>query len=298
MIFDFDMVDLRLLVNVVDTLSLTRGAERSNMSAPAASARIRKMEEALGKQLFYRTTQGLAPTSAGRTVLRHALLILRQVQELTGELLENAGDMRGNLRLYANTLSINEFLPAALQKFLLNFPGMNIDLHERPSADIARALKQGAADIGILSADVPNDGLECMPYRTERLVLVTSCSHPLAGRAAVHFGQTLEADYIGLKDDTALQSFVMRAAYREGLAMKLRIQVNNFEALCRLVDSGVGIGVIPESVARRHAERLRIAIVVLQDEWAVRDLKIAVREMRSLPAPARALIEVLVAPAA
>src|SRR4051794_23637330 len=113
MIFDFDMVDLRLFVNVVDTLSLTRGAERSNMSAPAASACIRKMEEALGKQLFYRTTQGLAPTSAGRTVLRHALRILRQVQELTGELLENAGDMRGSLRLYANTLSINEFLPPA-----------------------------------------------------------------------------------------------------------------------------------------------------------------------------------------
>jgi DNA-binding transcriptional LysR family regulator len=295
---DFDLVDLRLFVNVVDTLSLTRGAERSHLSTPAASARIRKMEQALGTQLFYRIAQGLAPTSAGHTVLRHALVILGQVGQLTGELRGNAGSMTGNIRLYANTLSISEFIPPALQKFLLNFPGMNIDLHERASVDIARALKQGAADIGIVSADIPSEGLECMPYRTERLVLVTPRGHPLAGSKPIDFGQTLDADYIGLKEDTALQSFIMRAASREGVPMKLRIQVNNFEALCSLVDSGVGVAIIPESVARRHAQRFHIAIVALRDDWAIRDLKIAVRDMQSLAAPAKALIEVLVAPAA
>jgi DNA-binding transcriptional LysR family regulator len=298
MSFDFDLVDLRLFVNVVDTLSLTRGAERSHLSAPAASARMRKMEQALGTQLFYRVAQGLAPTSAGHTVLRHALVILGQVGQLTGELRENAGSMTGNIRLYANTLAISEFIPPALQKFLLNFPGMNIDLHERASAEIARALKQGAADIGIVSADIPSEGLECMPYRTERLVLVTPREHPLACGKLTDFGQTLDADYIGLKEDTALQSFIMRAASREGVAMKLRIQVNNFEALCSLVDSGVGVAIIPDSVARRHAQRFDIAIVALRDDWAIRDLKIAVRDMQSLAAPARALIEVLVAPAA
>jgi DNA-binding transcriptional LysR family regulator len=267
------------------------------MSVPAASARMRKMEEALGRQLFYRTGQGLAPTSAGHAVLRHALAILRQVEQLTGELRENAGGMSGNIRLYANTLSISDFIPPALQTFLLKFPGVNIDLHECSSTDIARALKQGAADIGILSADVPGDGLDCVPYRTERLVLITPRGHPLADGGPVDFAQTLKVDYIGLKENMALQSFIMRAASREGAAMKLRIQVNNFEALCGLVDSGVGVAIIPESVARRHAKHLGIAIVGLLDDWAVRDLKIAARDLQSLAAPAKALIDVLVAPA-
>ncbi len=296
MAFDFDLIDLQLFVNVVDTLSLTRGAERSHMSAPAASARIKKIEEALGTQLFYRTTQGLTPTSAGHTVLKNALGILRQAEQLSEECQAGAGSMKGNIRLYASTLAISEFIPCALQKFLLSFPGMNIDLHERASTDIARALKQGTADIGILSADVPGEGLECVPYRRERLVLVAPAGHALAGVGPVDFGQTLQADHIGLTESTALQSFIIRAASREGMALKLRIQVNNFESLCNLVESGVGVGIIPDSVARRHARRLRIAIVMLRNDWAIRDLKIAVRDMRSLSPPAKALIDVLTAP--
>ena len=292
----FDLIDLRLFVNVVDTLSLTRGAERSHMSTPAASARIKKLEEAFGTQLFHRSTQGLAPTPDGDAVLRHALVILKQADLLASELRKNVGELRGTIRLYANTLSISEFIPAALQKFLLDYPGINIDLHERPSAEIAKALKQGAADVGILSADVPDDGLQSIAYRTERLVLVAPAGHPLAAARQIDFGQALACDFIGLKESMALQSFVVRAAAREGLTMKTRIQVNNFQALCGLVDSGVGVAIIPESVARRHAQHFAIGIVGLRDRWARRELHIAVRDLEQLPPAPRALIAALVAP--
>jgi DNA-binding transcriptional LysR family regulator len=285
--FDFDLIDVRLIVNVVDTSSLTRGAGRSHLSAPAASARLKKVQESLGTQLFYRTTQGLVPTSAART-------ILRQFDLLGSELRENTGRLSGCIRLHANTLSISGFLPAALEKFLLGFPGMNIDLHERPSAGIARALKQGQADVGILTSDVPDDGLHYLPYRTEHLVLVAPLDHALARDGEpVDFARTLACDYVGLNEHASLQTFVMRAASGEGIPMKLRIQAHNFEALCSLVESGVGVGVVPRSVALRHARHLRIAIVALRDGWAVRELQIAVRDMDALSASAVALIDVL-----
>lgn len=296
--FDFDLVDLRLLVNVVDTSSLTRGAARSHMSAPAASARIKKMEEGLHAQLFYRTTQGLVPTSSGHTVLRHARLILGQAGKLAAELNESAASMKGSIRLYANTLSISEFVPPALQSFLLSFPQVNIDLQERPSAEIARALRQGAADVGILAADAPSEGLECLPYRSERLVLVTAASHSLAQRQAIDFSEIEQADYVGLKESVALQAFIAHAAAQAGFSMKIRIQASNFEALCSLVESGVGVGIVPESVARRHAQRLNIAIVALRDRWAVRELQIAVRDRHALSAPVQALIDAFMAPPA
>ncbi|MBN9430253.1 MAG: LysR family transcriptional regulator [Burkholderiales bacterium] len=296
--FDFDLVDLHLLINVVDSSSLTRGAARSHMSAPAASARIKKMEEGLHTQLFYRTTQGLVPTSSGHTVLRHARLILGQVGRLTDELNEGAASMKGSIRLYANTLSISEFVPPTLQSFLLSYPEVNIDLQERPSAEIARALRQGTADVGILAADAPSEGLECLPYRSERLVLVTAASHSLAQRQAIDFSEIEQADYVGLNESVALQAFISRAAAQAGFAMKIRIQASNFEALCSLVESGVGVGIVPESVARRHAQRLNIAIVALRDRWAVRDLEIAVRDRYALSAPVQALIDAFMAPSA
>lgn len=90
-----------------------------------------------------------------------------------------------------------------------------------------------------------------------------------------------------------MQAFVTRAAAREGFSMKRRIQANDFESLCNLVQSGVGVAIVPESVARRHARHLSLAVLPLRDEWAVRKLVIAARDMQALTPPARALVDVL-----
>jgi len=298
MAFHFDLVDLQLFANIVDTQSLTRGAERSHLSAPAASARIKKLEDALCVQLFYRTAQGLAPTSSGQTLLQHARQVLRQIERLDADLRRGSANIRGNIRVFANTLSISEFIPVALERFLIAFPEVNIDLHERTTPDIARAVRQGEADIGILSGDAGVDGLDLLPYRSERLVLITCAGHGLAGEGEVDFSRVLNEDYIGLKEGTALHAFIDRAAAQQGVRLKVRIRVSNFEALCSLVASGIGVGLIPESVARRHAGRLAIEMVRLRDGWALRRLQIAVRSADALSVPARALIEELRAPVA
>jgi DNA-binding transcriptional LysR family regulator len=121
------------------------------------------------------------------------------------------------------------------------------------AADIARALKQGQADVGILSSDLPDDSLCDLPYRTEHLLLVTPRKHALAAEASVDFARTLAFDHVGLSEHAALQAFIRRMAAGEGIPMKLRIQASNFEALCGLVASGVGVGVIP--ARRRGAMR-------------------------------------------
>jgi DNA-binding transcriptional LysR family regulator len=290
---DFDLMDLRLFVNVVDTLSLTRGAQRSHISIPAASARIKKVEEALATRLFYRTTQGLVPTSAGQIFLTHARIVLQNVQQMTDALRSDTGSLRGEIRLYANTLSISEFVTPALQRFLMDFPEVNIDLHERTSGEILRAVKSGAADIGILSTDQEGCDLTFLPYRTEQLVVITPLGHPLAQAQPARFASTLTSDYIGLKENTALQAFTTRVAAADGAVLKTRIRADTFEALCQLVSSGVGLGLIPRAVAERQAKLLPLCIVALQDGWAVRELKIGVRDLQSLSPQARMLIQVL-----
>src|SRR3546814_13567024 len=101
----------------------------------------------------------------------------RRSSELT--LRSQAGSLEGCIRLVVNTLSMGDTIPSVIEKFLLAHPRMYIDLHERPSGEIARALKQGAADIGILANDVPDESLICPAYRTERLVLATPSEHTL-----------------------------------------------------------------------------------------------------------------------
>lgn len=296
MAYDFDLVDLRLFLNVDETQSLTRGAQRSHISIPAASARIKKVEEAMAVKLFYRTNTGLMPTSSGQTFLVHAREVLLRVQQMHDALRCETPHLSGQICLHANTLSMGEFVSPAVQRFLLDHPAINIDLHERPSSDIARSVKSGEADLGILSADQAPQDLVLFPYRCEHLVLVTRRGHALAGAPGLRFANALAEDFVGLKEHAALQAFTIRMAHQESGTLKVRIQADSLDALCELVASGIGVGLIPRSVALRCADRWSIAISELEDEWSVRELKVAIKNLSAMSPQARKLLDVLVSP--
>ncbi len=290
----FDLPDIKLFVNIAEANSLTRGAERSHMSLPAASIRIKNLEEGLGVKLLYRTSQGVTLTPPGQAFMHHARLVLQQLTELRGDLAEYVKGSRGHVRIFANTTAMAEFLPALLPQFLASHPDVNIDLKERLSNDIVRAVSEGKVDVGIVAGNVRTDGLEVLPFREDRLVLVTSESHPLAARDQIDFGEALAYDFVGMVEASAIHAFLAAAANELNRQIKIRIQVGNFEAACRMVEANVGIGVIPYSAATRHAKYMNIRTVGIADDWAVRKLQIVLRSKQSLPMFARELVELLV----
>ncbi|MGB7480886.1 MAG: LysR substrate-binding domain-containing protein [Burkholderiaceae bacterium] len=291
----FDLVDLRLFVNISEENSLTGGAERSHLSLPAASARVKNLEDGFGVRLLHRGGQGVTLTPPGQALLHQARLVLQQLEQLRGDMQEYARGIKGHLRIFANTTAITDFLPNALPAFLAEHPDISIDLRERLSHDIVRAVSDGRTDIGIVAGNVRTEGLEVLPYQRDRLVLATALDHPLAQRDAVHFEQTLDYDYVGLPEASAIHAFLQRAAADLNRPLKIRIQVGNFDALCRMIEAGAGIGILPDSAAQRYARTMALRIVQLEDEWAVRDLQICVRSLQSLPLFARQLVERLTA---
>ena len=290
----FDFVDLKLFVNIAEMNSLTRGAERSHMSLPAASTRIKNLEENLGAKLLYRASNGVTLTPPGQVLLQHALEMQRQMEQLCSDLQEYAQGVKGHIRLFANTTAITEFLPGVLSRFLASHRNVNVDLRERLSPSIVRAVTDGTADIGIVAGNVRMEGLEVVPYREDRLILVCARGHALGQRADVSFEETLEFDHVCLPEASAIHSFLREAADRARRRLKLRIQVGNFEAMCRMVAANVGIGILPESAARRQAKSSDIRLVALSDKWALRDLKICVRSLELLPSFARDLVALIV----
>lgn len=289
----FDLVDLRLFANIAETNSLTHGAERSYMSLPSASERVKKMEERLGTKLLYRNQQGVTLTPAGQVVLHHARLVLQQLMHLRADLRGYVEGMKGLIRIFATTTAINEFLPSALSTYLSEHPDLNVDIREHASDDIVRAIAEGMADIGIISGSASSEGLEVIPYRRDRLVLAMPVSHELASRAAVNFVDILKFDHIGWLEGSAMHAFLSRAT-KSLHKLNIRVQVSNFEVLCRMVEANVGIGVLTETAARRRAKFMNISIVPLSEAWAVREFQICVRSLELLPRFGRELLEYLV----
>ncbi|MEO8279411.1 MAG: LysR family transcriptional regulator [Ideonella sp.] len=289
----FDLVDIRLLINVADASSMGRGAEKSYLSAPAASNRIKGLEDSFGVKLLYRSNSGVTLTPAGQTFVHHARAVFAQVDHLHDDLNAYASGIRGHVRLWANTTAMTEFLPSGLAAFMASHPDVNIELRERLSHEIVRAVDEGVTDIGIVAGDVCTDRLQTLPYRDDRLVLVCSATHPLATNESVDFVDTLEHDYVGLAESSAIHRFLTQAANVAGRKLSSRIEVGNFEALCRLVEAGVGIGVVPQTAATRYAATMQIKVISLRDAWALRKLRICVRSIEQLPSFARDLVDAM-----
>jgi DNA-binding transcriptional LysR family regulator len=289
----FDLIDLRLFSEVVDAGSITAGAQRCAIALAAASTRIRAMERSLGAPLLTRSRQGVTPTPAGRALLKHARLMLAQAARLNEDLGAFAGDGAAHVRLLANTNASTEFLPEALSEFLARNPRVTVDLEERLSDEIVGLIAEGVGDIGIVAGTVDMGRLQTFPFRSDRFVVVTSADHDLAQRASVAFTDVLGFDFVGLDRSSALQRFLAARAAPLGADLRLRVQLRSFDAVCRLVAAGVGVGVAPRSTAQRLALTLPIAIIDLEDDWAARELTICVRDLDEAAPYARELVRSL-----
>lgn len=293
MALHFDFVDLQLLIHVADTGSMGRGAERSFLSPPAATKRIKMLEEALSVKLMYRNPHGVSLTPAGQVFVQHARNLFSNVERLHDDMQAFSSGIKGHIRLWTNTTAVNEFLPEALAIFMARQPDVNVELRERLSYEIVKAVEEGVADIGIVAGNVSTENLEVLPFRDYNIVMVCPRNHPLAELESIRFGRTLDFDYVGLSQSSAIHKFLAQAAEVLGGRLKLRVEVGSFEGICRLVEAGVGISVIPASVAERMSKITNIQVVTLQDEWAWRKLRICVRSMNALPSFGRDLVDVL-----
>lgn len=291
----FDLTDLRLFVLTAEESNLTRAAARQHLSLAAASARIKALEAQAGLPLLYREARGVRLSPAGEAFLHHARGVLRQTEQLRTDLQEYSGGLRGHVRVFANTTAVTDFLPEILPGFLFANPRVNIDLQEKPNAEIARGVLDGRADFGIVAGKVDTLGLQSTHFSTDRLVLVTSRQHKLAGRPHIAFADTLDEDAVGMQQGSTLQAFLTQITEQLGKPLKLRIQLSSFDAMCRMIGAGVGVGIVPESAARRNQDSMNLALIELLEPWSVRERHILVRERETLPTYAKSLMDAICA---
>ena len=288
----YDLPDLRLVAAIADCGSLTRAAERIHLAPSSASHRLTQFEAALGTPLFVRHARGLRPTAAGESLLRHARQVFAQLEQMHADLAPYASGLNSQVTVFANTNAINCFLPEDLGDFLREHPRIRVSLEEQPSPDIIQSVAAGQVEIGVVAADSSLSGLETQAYRHDRLVLIVPDYHPLATREALDFSEALDQPFVCLHAGSAIHTFMMNAAAQLGARLDVRIQVRSFNAVCRMVAAGVGIGMVPNSsnVAVDGLKALKI-----NDAWAPRNLQLCVRSRTALSPAAAALFDHLAA---
>ncbi|MEQ6434831.1 LysR substrate-binding domain-containing protein [Comamonas sp. w2-DMI] len=286
----FDLKDLRLFVLIAQTGSLTRASEQSHLSLAATSARIRALEEQAGMPLLIREARGVRLSAPGEAFLHHARAMLQQSRQLQADLQEYGAGLRGHVRVFANTTAVADFMPDILAAYLTEHPHISVDLQERPNAGIAADIRDGRADLGIVAGAVDTHGLRVMHFSTDRLVLVAPDTERWAKLDCVAFADVLHERFVGMHRGSTLQTFLDHLGQQLGATLKLRIQLSSFDTMCRMVAAGVGIAVVPETVALRFRGTPQVCRVPLTDAWAVRPRYMLVREEQQLSAHLQELI--------
>lgn len=285
-----DLTTLKLFLAVVEEHSITRAAEREHITAPAISKRITELETALGVQLFDRLPKGIRATAAGEALAADVRSIFAILDRTENKLSEYADGNRGRIRIHANPSGISGALPAALREYLDTHPRVGIQLEEKHSVDVVRAVVEGEADIGIFAPHVPAEGLTVQPWQAIRLMLITPQEHVLAKRKTISLAEAAAHDFVSLSDASSIGNLVLRVAAEQGVALKHRLQVDGFDGLRRMVQAGLGLAVLPEHCALPYSKAMGFHCIRLSDSWARYRLNICTREPRTLSMAARLLL--------
>lgn len=291
---NYDLTDLRLFLAIAEAKNLTRGAKQVHLAPSSASHRLHTLEEAIGAPLFIRQARGLQLTEAGDALLHHTRRVFAQLEQMHADLSPYAKGIRGHVRLWANTHATHTYLPNDLSAFLQANPQVSISLEEHSSLDILMAVAKGEIELGIVADQKDDTDLTLIPYRTDHLVLITSTQHPLAQQPSIQFAQVLSEPFVTLHTGSSIHTFTVNAAAKLGGHLDVRIQVRSFEAVCKMVAAGVGVGLVPHSAVIHSPLKQSLRVIQLNEPWAQRNLKVCFKKEASLNPFATALVQALV----
>jgi DNA-binding transcriptional LysR family regulator len=289
----FDLVSLRLFVAVLDAGSLTAGAQRFGLSLAAVSKRMADMEAHVGSPLFERRKGGVVATAAGRTVHAYAAEMVSKLEQMALAVGDLQRGVSGRLQLVANTSAFSGFLPQLLAEFARVNPGVALDLEDALSEEAVRAVAGGTAELAIIGENTPCGSLQTLACHRDQLVLAVPPAHALAAHAEVLLDAVLQHDLITLGRATSLTRQLAASADLVRSPLKVRAQVRSFDAMLRMVASGLGLAILPRMGASVLAQALGLRLLPIHGMRADRVLLLAMRNRALLSAPARSFVELV-----
>jgi DNA-binding transcriptional LysR family regulator len=244
-----ELRQLQYLVAVAEERSFTRAADRERVAQPAVSAQIRRLERQVGQPLVLRAPRDVRLTQAGEAMLPHARAALAAVRDAQAAVDAVAGLVRGSVALGTVTMH-----PVDLARLIADFhadhPDVEITLSTDTSDRLLAALATGALDAAIVSVPaVDPPGLRCVVLTDEALRPAVATTHPLARRRSLTLPQLCDHPLISLPVGAGLRTRLDEACGAHGVRPRIAFEATSPAELADLARHGLGVAVLPESMA-------------------------------------------------
>lgn len=240
-----DVRQLEMFRAVAEEGTFTRAAERLHVSQSAVTRQLQLLEEELGMLLLHRTARGATLTREGEILLASARRIDREMQDVVSRISDTKNLQRGVLTLAGGMTVCLYVLPKLLRKFRTLYKGMDLRVVSTGTATILRLIREHEIDMALLTLPIVEADLEVRPVLKEEMVVVTAASHPL-GRERTVDPRALARYPLVLYESGSNTRRVIDEFFREHeIPVNVVMETENVEIIKAMVDSGLGVSIIP-----------------------------------------------------
>lgn len=289
---DLNLRDIRAFVTVAQTSSFTRAAAKLNLSQPALTVQIRRLEETVGARLFDRNSRTVTLTSVGRELLPVLQRSLAEMQRVLDDARALGDGSRGTVRIACLPSFAAGRLPALLRDFRQDAPGATFEIRDVVASMVNQLVRTGEFDLGVTGGEIADPQLEILHRAEDRLMVVCPRSHALARKRRVTAHDLADHPLVLTAAGTSVRAIVDAAFEEAGRTPNFACEPMYMMTAVAMVRAGLGVTILPGSAPEIRAERELVGRPI-DDPRFVRPIALIKKRDRTLPPVALAFAEVL-----
>ena len=243
-----DVRQLRNFVAIVDSGSLSKAAETLFVAQPSLSQQLRALEDELQTQLLIRSAQGVEPTEAGKTLYRHARVVLRQMEQIREEVREGGGSEAGPVAVgFPTTIAAILAVPL-FHRVREQYPGIRLQIFESMSGYIGELLANGRLDLAVLFRDSETRGISVQPLFDEELYVLGHAGADNRQRAdTCPLAQLANVPIVAPSASNGLRVLIERTFAQAGVELNIVADIDSLPTLIEIVQAGKTCTILPAS---------------------------------------------------
>ena len=273
-----DFRQLKSFVAVVENKSFSKAAEKLHSAQPTISTHVRMLEEELNTRLILRTTKSIEVTPQGWEAYKYAVKILDLRDCITQSC---SADSKYIIRVGASTVPATYVIPEILPEYTQNNPDTYFKIHQSNSREVVEGVMSGQYDVGLVGCPAEQDGLTCVPFCRNQLVLIAPVTEEyLAMQRAPRtpLKQLMQSPIIlREKGGKKIADRFLDAMGIQEENLQVVARVNDQEAVKNMVAKGIGISLISEIAARDFVRERRLLQFRLPQDQGTQKLYIVYR---------------------
>lgn len=280
---------LRYFMSVVKLGSFTRASDELCITQPTLSHQIRQLEEELGCELFERGARSVRLTDAGDIFTAYAARALREAEDGKAAVRAFQGLREGRLAFGVVSSFTNTLLPPLLSRFQAEYPGIELNVLELPTAELERQVRDGELSFGVAYGPAHSDAVALEELFEEELAVIVSNQHPLAGTECISLAQIAKVPLALLPRSFVSRKLVDAAFTNAGCSPLVKLELNSIDALLQMV-AKTSLGTI---LATRMASGPGSLVAIPLRPALCRVACIFTRRGAGLPPAAKVIVEMI-----